>query len=176
MKKKILAAIFIICVLFFVGSTIYEKVAYSKLSFDEKILEIMNFDEISGTKNVDNIVSLIEVDGGYFCIGTASVEETVHFGFIKEENNKLEFGGKSFSSIPVIVYNDDPTSFLRTSILNFSEKDFYYGCYQHKDDLNVLVNDNQVEIHNFSLNYQGKEFDMDFWLVCSENEPTVTVK
>ncbi len=176
MKRKVLSAILVICVVYLVGSTIYERATYSEPSFDEKVLEVMNYDETAGTKNVDNIVFITEVDGGYFCVATASAEETVHFGYIREENGKLEFAGKSFSSLPLIIYNEDPTAFLRTSILNYSEKDYYYGCFRHKDDLQIIVNDSEAEIHNFILNYQGETFNMDFWLVRSESEPTVIVK
>lgn len=175
MKKKILLVIFLICSVYFVFSIIHDKVSYSELSFEEKILEIMNFDEISGTKNVDNIVLLTEVDGGYFCVATASGDETVHFGYIIEENGKLEFAGKSFSSLPMIVFNQNPAEFLRTSILNFSKNDFYYGCYQHKDGVNLVINNSEAVIYNFTLNYSGKDYNMDFWLVCSENEPDIKI-
>lgn len=176
MKKKALIFIFVFCVLFSVGSIIYKKIVGNELTFEEKVLEIMNYDEFSSTQNVDNIVLITEVDGGYFCVGTASVEETAHFVFIKEENGKLEFGGKSFSSLPMIVNNEDPTIFLRTSILNFSEKDYYYGCYQHKDDVHLTIDGADVEIHNFNLNCNDKDYNMDFWLVCSENEPVVVLE
>ena len=173
MEKKALIFIFIFCVLFSVGSIIYDKIADNELTFEEKVIEIMNYDEFSGTQNVDNIVLITEVDGGYFCVGTASAEETVHFVFVKQENGKLEFGGKSFSSLPMIVNNEDPTSFLRTNILNFSSKDCYYSCYQHKDDIQLTVNGADVETHSFNLTYNNKVYTMDFWLVCSENEPIV---
>lgn len=173
MKKKVLAVILAVCIICLVGSTIYEKVSYSNLSFEEKILEIMNCDEMSGTKYVDSVVLLTEVDGGYFCVATASSDETVHFGYIREENGELEFAGKSFSSLSLIVNNEDPIEFLRTSILNFSEKDYYYSCYQHKDDIKIMVNDTEAEIHNFTLSYLGEEYNMDLWFVCSENEPIV---
>ncbi|MBO5396181.1 MAG: hypothetical protein J6A97_04795 [Clostridia bacterium] len=176
MKKKVLIFIFIFCVIFSVGSIIYDKIADNELTFEEKVLEIMNYDEFSGTQNVDDIVLITEVDGGYFCVGTASVEETAHFVFVKEENGKLEFGGKSFSSLPMIVNNEDPTSFLRTSILNFSEKDYYYGCYQHKHDVHLIINGADAKIQSFNLRYNNKDYTMDFWLVCSENEPIVTLE
>lgn len=176
MKKKALIFIFIFCVIFSIGSIIYDKIADNELTFEQKVLEIMNYDELSGTKNVDNIIFLTEVDGGYFCVGTASSDETIHFGYIREENEKLEFAGKSFSSLSMIVNNEDPTIFLRTSILNFSEKDYYYGCYQHKDDVHLTIDGADVEIHNFNLNCNDKDYNMDFWLVCSENEPIVTLE
>ncbi|MGN0486490.1 MAG: hypothetical protein ACI4GB_04585 [Acutalibacteraceae bacterium] len=175
MKKKILLVFFLICVLFVAFSTIHEKITYSQLSFDEKVLEIMNYDNIFNEKSVDKIVFIKEVEGGYFCVATSSEENLVNFGYIREEKGKLEFAGKSFSSLPLVIYNEDPTAFLRTSILNFSEKDYYYGCYQHKDDLRIMVNDSEVEIDNFTLNYGGNDFNMDFWLVCSDVEPTVKV-
>ena len=117
MKKKVLVIIFVFLVVFSVGSTIYDKIADNELTFEEKVLEIMNDAEISGTKYVDNIVYLTEVDDGYFCVGTASSDETVHFGYIRQDNEKLELAGKSFSSLAMIVNNEDPTIFLRTSIL-----------------------------------------------------------
>ena len=175
MKKKVLVIIFVFCVVFSVGSTIYEKIANNELTFEEKVLEVMNDDEMAGTKYVDNIIYLTEVDGGYFCIGTASSDETIHFGYLRQENEKLEFAGKSFSRLSMIVNNEDPTIFLRTSILNFSEKDYYYGCYQHKEDINLTVDGVDLEIHNFELNYNGKEYNMDFWLICSESEPLITL-
>lgn len=175
MKKKIVFALLLVCLVFFAGSTIYEKITFSRLSFDDKILEIMNDDNFSDDKSVDKLVFIKEVDGGYFCVATSSEEKLVNFGYIREENGKLEFAGKSFSSLPLIVYNEDPTAYLRTSILNFSEKDYYYGCYQHKDDLRITVNDSEVKIHNFTLNYMGNDFNMDFWLVCSDREPTVQI-
>lgn len=175
MKKKLLIIIFVFCVVFSVGSTIYDKIADNELTFEEKALELMNDDEMSGTKHVDNIVYLTEVDDGYFCIGTASSDKTVHFGYLRQENEKLELAGKSYSSLSMIVNNDDPTIFLRTSILNFSKKDYYYGCYQHKDDVHLTIDTVDVEIHNFNLKYNGKDYNMDFWLVCSENEPIVTL-
>ncbi|MBQ8783743.1 MAG: hypothetical protein IJZ57_08235 [Clostridia bacterium] len=173
MKKKALIIIFIFCVLFSVGSIINDKIADNELTFEQKVLDIMNYDELTGNKNVDTITFLTEVDGGYFCVGTASSDETIHFGYIREENGKLEFGGKSFSSLPMIVNNEDPKIFLRTSILNFSKKDYYYGCYQHKNDIQLTVNGSDVETHSFNLTYNNKVYTMDFWLVCSENEPIV---
>ncbi len=173
MGKKLRLVILIVCALMFVYFAVDEKLTNNNMSFDEKVLEIMNFDELSGTKNVDNIAFIAEVDDGYFCVGTASKEETVHFGYIKEKNGKLEFAGKSFSSLPMIVYNEDPTYFLRTKILNISDKNFYYGCYQHKDDIKVIVDNNEVDIHNFQLMYKDEEFNMDFWFVSSEKEPNV---
>lgn len=77
--------------------------------------------------------------------------------------------------MPLIVHNEDPVSFLRTSILNFSEKDYYYGCYQHNDNLKVMVNDDEAKIYNFTLNYAGNNYDMDFWLVCSDKDPVVKI-
>ena len=135
----------------------------------------MNFDEMSGTKYVDGIAFITEVEDGYFCVGTASSDETVHFGYIKEKNGKSEFAGKSFSSLPVIVYNQNPSEFLRTNILNFSEKDFYYGCYQHNENVEIMINGSKAEIYNFTLNYNEEKYNMDFWLVCSEKKPTVTI-
>ena len=119
LKKKCWLSFLFFCVVFLVGSTIYDKIADNVLTFEEKILEVMNDDEMSGTKHVDNIVYLTEVDGGYFCIGTTSSDETVHFGYLRQENEKLELAGKSFSSLSMLVNNDDPTNFLRTSILNY---------------------------------------------------------
>ena len=176
MKKKVLVIIFVFLVVFSVGSTIYDKIADNELTFEEKVLETMNDAEISGTKYVDNIVYLTEVDDGYFCVGTASSDETVHFGYIRQDNEKLELAGKSSSSLAMIVNNEDPTIFLRTSILNFSTKDYYYGCYQHKDDVHLTVDGVNIEIHNFNLNYNGKEYNMDFWLVCSKGEPLITLE
>lgn len=176
MKKKVLAILFVFCVLFSVVSLIYNKIAKDELTFEEQVLELMNYDELSGAQNVDNVVFITEVDGGYFCVGTASKEDTVHFVFIKEENGELEFGGKSFSSLSMITNNENPTAFGRTSILNSGEKDYYYGCYQHKDDSLITVNGTDAEIHNFSLKYSGKNYSMDFWLVCSEKEPIVFEK
>ena len=175
MKKKVLIIIFVLCVIFSVGSAVYDKIADTELTFEEKVLEVMNDDEMSGTEYVDNIIYLTEVEGGYFCVATASSDETVHFGYLRQENEKLELAGKSFSSVAMIVNNDDPTIFLRTSILNFSEKDYYYGCYQHKEDINLTVDGVNLEIHNFELNYNGKEYNMDFWFVCSEDEPLITL-
>ena len=176
MKKKVLVIIFVFLVVFSVGSTIYDKIADNELTFEEKVLETMNDAEISGTKYVDNIVYLTEVDDGYFCVGTASSDETVHFGYLRQDNEKIELAGKSFSSLAMIVNNEDPTIFLRTSILNFSAKDYYYGCYQHKDDVHLTVDGVNIEIQNFNLNYNGKEYNMDFWLVCSKGEPLITLE
>ena len=106
MKKKVLGFIFIFCVLFSVGSIIYDKIADKELTFEQKVLDIMNYDELTGTKNVDTIIFLTEVDGGYFCVGTASSDETIHFEYIREENGKLEFGGKSFSNLAKIISNE----------------------------------------------------------------------
>ena len=175
MKKKLLVIILVFCFVFSVGSTIYDKIADGELTFEEKVLQVMNDDEMSGTKYVDNIIYLTEVDDGYFCVATASSDETVHFGYLRQENEELELAGKSSSSVAMIVANDDPTIFLRTSILNFSEKDYYYGCYQHKEDINLTVDGVNLEIHNFELNYNGKEYNMDFWFVCSEDEPLITL-
>lgn len=176
MKKKVLGFIFIFCVLFSVGSIIYDKIADKELTFEQKVLDIMNYDELTGTKNVDTIIFLTEVDGGYFCVGTASSDETIHFEYIREENGKLEFGGKSFSNLAKIISNEDPTTFGRTSVLNFNKKDYYYGCFQHKDDLHLAIDGVEVEIYNFNLNYNDKDYRMDFWLICSENEPIVTLE
>lgn len=155
--------------------TILDKTSYSKLSLDEKILELMNSDEMSGVNSVDTFVWKTEAENGYFCVAVSSEEELVNFGYIINTDNQLEFAGKSFLSLPMVVYNEDPTLFQRTSILNFSEKDFYYDCYQHNDDLQVIVNDSKVEMYNFTLNYSGKDFKMDFWIICSETEPTVEI-
>lgn len=174
-KKKIFAVLFVILVVYLVGMTAWDKISYSKLSVDEKILVQMNYDEMEGTMSVDNLIWKTEVEDGYFCVAVSSEEGLVNFGYIRNNNSKLEFAGKSFSNLPMIVYNEDPTLFQRTSILNFSEKDFYYGCYQHNDNLKVIVNDSETEIYNFTLNYSGKDFNMDFWFVCSENEPTVEI-
>lgn len=176
MKKKILPILLVVLSLAFIFFTVAEKVSYSKLSFEEKILQEMNFDQILDETSVDNIILLKEAEEGYFCVATSSEEELVNFGYIKEKNDKLEFAGKSFSSIPMIVHNEDPTAYLKTKILNFSDKNFYYGCFQHRDGLQLTVNDSEAEIHNFTLNYRGEEFNMDFWFVCSEKEPTVTLK
>ena len=173
--KKTLAVILTICIIYLIGFTVYEKVSYSNLSFDEKVLEIMNFDEFTGTKYVDGIAFITEVEDGYFCIATASSDNTVHFGYIRDNNGNLEFAGKSFSSLPLIIYNQNPSEFLRTSILNFSEKDFYYCCYQHNENAEITIDGKKAEIYNFTLNYKEKEYTMDFWLVCSEKEPTVTI-
>ena len=175
MKKKIAITLIIVLALFAVFSIVHEKITYTQMSFEDKILNAMNFDNFENKIYIDDIVFLEEAEDGHFCVATSSSEETVHFGYIREKDVELEFAGKSFSSIPMIVYNDDPTMFLRTSILNFSEKDFYYGCYQHQENLQVKVNDSEVEIHNFSLSYNGETYNMDFWLVCSENEPVVEI-
>lgn len=175
MKKKIVFVLLIIVIFISAFSMIREKVAFSQLSFDEQVLEIMNTDNFSDNKSVDKIVFINEVDDGYFCVATSSEEDLVNFGYIRNNDGKLEFAGKSFSSLPLIVHNEDPTSFLRTSILNFSEKDYYYGCYQHNDNLKVMVNDDEAKIYKFTLNYAGNNYDMDFWLVCSDKEPVVKI-
>lgn len=175
MKKKIVIVLLTITAVLIAFSTIYEKISFSQLSFEEKILQVMNEDNFSDEKSVDRIVFIKDVDNGYFCVATSSEENLVNFGYIRDHNGKLEFAGKSFSSLPLIVYNEDPTAFLRTSILNFSEKDFYYGCYQHQDNLRILVNGSETEIDHFTLSDSGKDFDMDFWLVCSDKEPTVAI-
>ena len=66
MKKKVLIIIFVLCVIFSVGSAVYDKIADTELTFEEKVLEVMNDDEMSGTEYVDNIIYLTEVEGGYF--------------------------------------------------------------------------------------------------------------
>lgn len=176
MRKKLKLVASIICFSLAIYLTIDEKITYNNMSFEEKILQEMNFDSFSDENSVDNIVLLDETLEGYFCVAISSEEELVNFGYIENKKNKLELEGKSFSSIPMIVYNEDPTLFSRTKILNSSEKDFYYGCYQHKDGLKVFVDDCEVKLYNFTLNYKDKEFNMDFWFVCSENEPTVVIK
>lgn len=173
--KKFFAVVFIVLIVFSVGMTVFDKISYSKLSLDEKILELMNSDEMSGVNSVDTFVWKIEAENGYFCVTVSSEEELVNFGYIINNDSQLEFAGKSFLSLPAVVYNEDPTLFQRTSILNFSEKDFYYGCYQHNDDFQVIVNDKEVDIYNFTLNYLGEEFKMDLWFVCFETEPTVEI-
>lgn len=173
--KKFFAVVFIVLIVFSVGMTALDKISYSKLSLDEKILELMNSDEMSGVNSVDTFVWKTEAENGYFCVAVSSEEELVNFGYVINNGSQPEFGGKSFLSLPMVVYNEDPTLFQRTSILNFSEKDFYYGCYQHNDDLQVIVNGSEVEIYNFTLNYLGEEFEMDLWFVCSETEPTVNI-
>lgn len=99
----------------------------------------MNSDEMSGVNSVDTFVWKTEAENGCFCVTVSSEEELVNFGCIINNDSQLEFAGKSFLSLPLVVFNEDPTLFQRTSILDFCEKDFYYGCYQHNDDLQVIV-------------------------------------
>ena len=47
MNKKVLVIIFAFCVMFSVGSTIYDKIADDELTFEEKVSEAMNDDEMS---------------------------------------------------------------------------------------------------------------------------------
>lgn len=166
---------FIVLIVFAVGMSALNKINYSKLSLDEKILELMNSDEMSGVNSVDTFIWKTEAENGYFCVTVSSEEELVNFGYVRNNNGQPEFAGKSFLSLPAVAYNEDPTLFQRTSILNFSEKDFYYGCYQHNDNYHVTVNDEEVDIYNFTLNYLGEEFEMDLWFVCSETEPIVEI-
>lgn len=165
---------FIVLIVFSVGMTVLDKTRDSKLLLDEKILELINSDEMSGVNCDDTFVWKTEAENGYFCDAVSSEEEIVNCGYITNNDNQPEFAGKSFLSLPMVVYNEDPTLFQRTSILNYSEKNFYYGCYQY-DNLQVIVNDCKVEIYNFTLNYPGEDFNMDFWFVGSETEPTVEI-
>ena len=71
--KKIAPIILVICVVCIVAVNVFDKIEYSKLTFDEKILEAMNTNDFmseTGEGSADKIVYLQEVDGGYFCIAT----------------------------------------------------------------------------------------------------------
>ena len=120
--------------------TIQDKIEYSRLSFDEKILFLINTDNFENKIIVDEIVFMKEVfvsddENGYFCVATSSSEETINFCYIRDKNGKLEFAGKSIADLNAIIENKDPAAFGQTSILNFSKIDFYFGCYCHADNL-----------------------------------------
>ena len=85
----------------------------------------------------------------------------------------MEYAGESFGQIDSYIYNEDPTLTYSTSILNFSDTEWYYGLYRHKDDVKVTVNGEEVPIQNFSIDYKGEVFNMDFWLVRSDEKPSV---
>ena len=87
--KKIFVVVFIVLITCSVGMTVLDKINYSKLSLDEKILELMNSDEISGVNSVDTFVWKTEVEDGYFCVAVSSEEELVNFGYIRNNNRRI---------------------------------------------------------------------------------------
>ncbi len=176
--KKIAPIILVICVLYIVAVNVFDKIEYSKLTFDERILEAMNTNDFmseTGEGSADKIVYLEEVDGGYFCVATSSEFEEISFGYIRENDGELEYAGESFGQIDSYIYNEDPTLTYSTSILNFSDSEWYYGLYQHKDGVKVTANGEDMPIQNFSIDYNGESFNMDFWLVQCEEKPSVEI-
>ncbi len=176
--KKIVPIILVICVIYIIAVNVSDKLEYSNLTFEEKILEAMNTNDFmseTGEGSADKIVYLEEVDGGYFCIATSSEFKEISFGYISENDSKLEYAGESFGQIDSYIYNEDPTLTYSTSILNFSDSEWYYGFYQHKDGTKVTVGGEEVPIQNFSIDYNGESFNMDFWLVRSNEKPSVEI-
>ncbi len=174
--KKIAPIILVICLIYIIAVNVSDKVKYSNLTFEERILEVMNTNDFmseTGEGSADKIVYLEEVDGGYFCIATSSEFEEISFGYIKDNDGELEYAGESFGQIDSYIYNEDPTLTYSTSILNFSDTEWYYGLYQHKEGTKVTVNGEEVPIQSLSVEYKGESFDMDFWLVRSDEKPSV---
>ncbi len=176
--KKIAPIILVICVVYIVAVNVFDKIEYSKLTFDEKILEVMNTNDFmseTGEGSADKIVYLEEVDGGYFCVATSSEFEEISFGYIRENDGELEYAGESFGQIDSYIYNENPTLTYSTSILNSSDTEWYYGFYQHKEGTKVTVNGEEVPIQNFSIDYNGESVNLDFWLVQCEEKPSVEI-
>lgn len=68
MKKKIAFVLLIIVIFISAFSMIREKVAFSQLSFDEQVLEIMNTDNFSDNKSVDKIVLSMKLTTAIFVL------------------------------------------------------------------------------------------------------------
>lgn len=170
--KRIIAIILIALSIYLIVS---DEIEYSKLSFEEKVLNEMNFDTFDDERPIDKIVFICDTEDGYVCVATSSEEELINYGYLKTDGNKLSLEGKSFFSFPLIIYNDDPAQLFRINVLN-SDNDYYFGCYQHKDGMQIIVNNSEIETHNFNLNYLGENYNIDFWFLRSEKEPNVSIK
>lgn len=170
--KRILAIIMLMLALYLF---IIDEIEYSKLSFEEKALIEMNFDAFVDERPVDKIVFTFDTGDGYICVATSSKDELVHYGFLEKKGRKLSLEGKCFFSFPLIVYNEDPTQLFTINVLD-SDNDYFFGCYQHKENVKIIANNNEIETHSFELTYSGENYKMDFWFLCSAEEPDVLVK
>ncbi len=95
MKKRKFALIFcVFALIYIVGSTVYDNIEYSKMSLEEKVMEVMSVEKFQGDKPyVDNILLLEEVEGGYFCVSQSTEYDEINFGYIKDKKVSLNSAG-----------------------------------------------------------------------------------
>ena len=175
-SKLTIAVILAVLAAAFVYMETREYIEKRDATFEDKILECMNFDTAFGGE-IDRIDFITEALGGYIGVGSSTKDGLLNFVYIEDDGGSLALSGKTTVSAEVFIYNDDFETAKRVKIANrYSESHIYFNCYPHKDGLVPYVDGTKVTVYNFDITFGKKTYNMDFWFTKSENPPTVTTQ
>lgn len=145
----------------------------SKPSFENEV-DALEYD-IFENSDLRKKVLLEEFEQGYIFLGIDNEDCLVIDYYERNKKDKSKFESKSYrcATCRIFVENTDPLKIFKSVLVNFSSYSIYFGCCQSETFKNILVNGEKPNLYNRDITIEGKNYNVNFWFVLSESNPTV---